>query len=55
MMGSESYLYLLLEGQNFIARVSPTSTARSGDKVKIAIDNSKIHLFDKDTEKTITN
>ena len=54
MMGSESYLYLLLEGQNFIARVSPTSTARSGDKVKIAIDNSKIHLFDKDTEKTIT-
>ncbi|MCI6907856.1 MAG: sn-glycerol-3-phosphate ABC transporter ATP-binding protein UgpC [Clostridiales bacterium] len=55
MMGSETYLYLLLEGQNFIARVAPTSTARNGDKVKIAIDNSKIHLFDKDTEKTITN
>ena len=55
MMGSETYLYLLLEGQNFIARVAPTSTARSGDKVKIAIDNTQIHLFDKDTEKTITN
>ncbi|MGI6336346.1 MAG: ABC transporter ATP-binding protein [Eubacteriales bacterium] len=55
MMGSETYLYLLVEGQNFIARVAPTSTARNGDKIKIAVETGKIHLFDKDTEKTITN
>jgi len=55
MMGAETYLYLLLEGQNFTARVAPTTTARRGDTLKIAIDNNLIHLFDKDTEKTITN
>lgn len=55
MMGSETYLYLVCEGKNFTARVAPTSTAKPGDKIKIALDAKKIHLFDKDTEKTITN
>ena len=27
----------------------------SGDTIKIAFDTNKIHLFDKETEKTITN
>jgi len=53
MMGSEIYLYLVVEGCNFTARVAPTSTARPGDKIKIAIDTSRVHLFDKDTEKAI--
>jgi len=55
MMGSETYLYLVFQGRNFTARVSPNSTARGGDKIKIAVDATRIHLFDKDTEKTITN
>ncbi len=55
LMGAETYLYMNCEGQTINARVSPTSTARPGDKIKIAIETGKIHLFDKDTEVTITN
>jgi multiple sugar transport system ATP-binding protein len=40
-------------GKNIIARVSSRSTARSGDKIKVAIDASRIHIFDKDSEKCI--
>ena len=60
LMGSEIYLYLSFDGQedatngkNIIARVSSRSTARSGDKIKVAIDASRIHIFDKDSEKCI--
>ena len=35
------------------ARVSPRSTAKGGDTIKVAIDTSSIHIFDKDTEKCI--
>ena len=55
LMGAETFLYLNVEGFNFTARVEPTSTARPGDNVEIALENSKIHLFDPETEKTICN
>ena len=55
LMGAETYLYMNCEGQSINARVSPTNTARPGDKITIAFETAKIHLFDKDTEMTITN
>ena len=55
MMGAETYLYLLCEGIPLTARVSPRSTAKSGDDIKVAIDPNRIHIFDKETEKTIVN
>ena len=55
LMGAETYLYLETEGYNITARVEPTSTARPGDRIEAVIENTKIHLFDKDTEKTICN
>ncbi len=55
LMGAETYLYMNCEGQTINARVNPNSTARPGDKIKIALETAKIHLFDKDTELTITN
>ncbi len=55
LMGAETYLYMNCEGQSINARVDPSSTARAGDTIKIAIDPAKIHIFDKDTEKTICN
>ncbi len=55
LMGAETYLYMNCEGQDINARVSPTSTAKPGDTIKIALAADKIHLFDKDTELTITN
>jgi multiple sugar transport system ATP-binding protein len=55
LMGAETYLYLNCENNAITARVEPTSTAKTGDRIKIAFDISKIHLFDKETEKTILN
>ena len=54
-MGSERYLYLDFEGKKFTARVNPRSTATPQQIIKVAIDLNKIHLFDKETEKTILN
>ncbi|MBE6637285.1 MAG: sn-glycerol-3-phosphate ABC transporter ATP-binding protein UgpC [Ruminococcaceae bacterium] len=57
LMGAEIYLYVSTDGydphtpQNLIARVSPRSTARTGDDIKLALDVTRLHLFDKDTEK----
>ncbi len=55
MMGAEIYLYLNCAGNALTARVSPRSTAKIGDTINIAIDPNRIHLFDKETEKTIVN
>jgi len=50
LMGAEIYLYIASEEQNMIARVSSRSKAKTGDTIKIAMDVSRMHLFDKDTE-----
>ena len=55
MLGAEVYLYFDYEGSSMTARVDPRTTARTGDTVKFALDAEKIHVFDKETEKTITN
>lgn len=55
LMGAETYLYLNCEGNAVTARVEPTTTAKTGDKIKIALDLNKLHLFDKETEITILN
>jgi multiple sugar transport system ATP-binding protein len=55
LMGSETYLYLTCEENAITARVNPNTKAKPGDKIKIAFDLQKMHLFDKETEKTILN
>ena len=55
MMGAESYLYCSFEGINFTARIPPKNDLRPDDKVTLALEEKKIHLFDKDTEKRIFN
>ncbi len=55
LMGAETFLYLNVEGFNITARVEPTSKARPGDRIEVALESGKIHLFDKDTERTICN
>jgi glycerol-3-phosphate-transporting ATPase len=35
--------------------VNPKTKARTGDTVRFALDENKIHIFDKETEQTITN
>jgi len=55
LMGSETYLYFNTSGkaENIIARVDPRTRTRAGDDVKVALDTSRLHFFDKDTEETI--
>lgn len=55
LLGAEVFLYFDFEGCSMTARVDPRTTARTGDTVKFALDAEKIHIFDKETELTITN
>jgi len=56
LMGAEIFLYLLVgenKEQKLTARVSPRSKARTGDTIKVAVDMSRMHIFDINTEKCI--
>ena len=55
MLGAEVYLHFDYEGATMTARVDSRTTARTGDHVKFALDAEKIHVFDKETQVTITN
>jgi len=53
LMGAETYIYMVKSGVNFIARVNGTSSVRPGDDIVVAVDKTKVHVFDKETEETI--
>ena len=55
LLGAEVFLYFDVEESNFTARVNPRTSARVGDTVRLALDLSKIHVFNKDTEQIIVN
>ncbi len=56
LMGNEIFLYLTCgEEVSMVARVSARSTTRAGDKIQVALDVSRIHIFDKDTERCIVH
>ena len=55
LLGAEVYLYFDVEETNCTARVNPRTTARVGDSIKLALDLTKIHVFDKETEQIIVN
>ena len=55
LMGSEIYLYLTYKGYKMTARVAPTSKAKNGSDVTVALDTAKLHLFDPETELVILN
>ena len=45
-MGSENYLYLKADDQNFIIKTPPSTNIKINDQVKLYINLSNIHLFD---------
>lgn len=53
MLGAEVFLYFDIEETSCTARVNPRTTARPGDTVTFALDMSKLHIFDKETEQVI--
>lgn len=55
LLGAEMHLYLSIEDTDLIATVNPRIQVKSGDRLKLALDPSRIHVFDKETELTITN
>ena len=55
LLGSEVLLYYNINGSNMTAKVDSRTPARLGDSVKLAMDVEKIHVFDKETELTITH
>ena len=55
LLGAEVFLYFDFAGSQMTARVNPRTTARTGSKVKFALDMEKAHFFDKETELTIVD
>jgi multiple sugar transport system ATP-binding protein len=55
MLGAEVLLYVLCEGNNMTARVDPRTTAKVGDRIKLAMDINRIHVIDKISEQIICN
>ena len=53
LLGAEVFLYFDIDEVNCTARVNPRTTARPGDTIKLGIDMTKLHIFDKDTEQVI--
>ncbi len=54
MMGNETFVYLMsTDEQSFIARVDPRARVHNGDKLQMAFNADKIHIFDRSSEKTI--
>ena len=55
LLGSEVYLYFNLGEAPITARVSATTGAKVGDRVKFMLDMNSVHLFDNETGLVITN
>ena len=54
LLGAEAMIYLTCGSINLTARVDPTTTrAKVGDSILMAMDASRIHIFDKETEKNL--
>ncbi len=55
LLGAEVYLYFALNGVKMVSRVSNHTKVQAGMESGFAMDLAHLHLFDKETEKTITN
>ncbi|SHH96122.1 ABC transporter ATP-binding protein [Clostridium grantii] len=53
LMGAETFIYATIEEKAFTIRVNGSSSAKAGDTIKVAFNEEKIHIFDKETELTI--
>ena len=52
-MGSENYLYLHTDDQNFIIRTAPSINAKVNDKIELYINPENIHLFDEESSEAL--
>jgi multiple sugar transport system ATP-binding protein len=54
LMGNETFLHLVTDGNPFLARVDPRTTARPGQATRLVFDLSHLHAFDSETRERIT-
>jgi multiple sugar transport system ATP-binding protein len=54
-MGSENYLYLTSDNQNFIIRTAPSTDLKINDKIQLYINLNNIHLFDEKSSAALIN
>lgn len=54
MMGSEVYLYLHKGEDKIIVKAPLRYDANTDEKISLAIDTDKLHLFDKESEQTVS-
>ena len=52
-MGSEKFLYISTGNENISAKVGRETMVKSGDAVSIQFNLSKVHFFNKESEKRI--
>ncbi|MBQ8519420.1 MAG: sn-glycerol-3-phosphate ABC transporter ATP-binding protein UgpC [Agathobacter sp.] len=55
LLGAESMVYFTVAGANMSARVPASTNAKYNDPITLCINPDKVHVFDKETELTITN
>ena len=55
LLGAEMHLYVNIDDLDLVAKVNPRLQVKNGDKVKLALDANRVHVFDKETELVITN
>jgi multiple sugar transport system ATP-binding protein len=53
VLGSDQYLYGRVGADDVVARVAPESRVNSGDRVRLHVNQSRIHLFDATTERAL--
>jgi multiple sugar transport system ATP-binding protein len=53
LMGNETFVYLLVNGKPFLARVDPRTRARPGQDMQVVFDMARTHAFDPETEAAI--
>jgi len=55
LLGADALLNLRIGEEELLARVSGTEHARQGDRVRVSFDPERLHVFDPDSELTLSH
>lgn len=54
LLGAETLIYAVMNGQNLVSKVNARVDIHMGDEIELAFDMNKCHFFDPETEQRIT-
>ncbi len=55
LLGAESNVFLKIAGHDFVCSLDAKLQIHSGEQLWLAFDTEAVHIFDKETESTLTN